>query len=179
MRCFIAAEIPNEAKEYLAEIQKALKEKLKAKWVKKENLHITLEFLGEIEPAAVESAKNALEGLQEKQFDFYIQGLNCFPQPKKARVLFAQGKDSLPLFGIYNYIRKKTRKITQNYKKHPFSPHITLARLKIPQDISTLLNKTPAPEALKYKINRITLFESKLEKAGPVYFKIFTKTLAE
>ncbi len=177
MRCFIAAEIPEEAKYSLADIQTSLKVKVKAKWVEKENLHITLKFLGELDSRKVNLVQKVLEELKEKQFGFFIKGIGCFPQPDKAKVLFAQC-NCLPLFGIYKYIHKKTLRINKTQEKRNFNPHITLARLKIPQNISLLLGKIPVPKA-EYKIKRITLFESQLRKEGPVYFKIFTKNLAE
>ena len=82
IRAFIAIEIPDAAKDLLAALSGRLRVPgVKASWVKPENMHLTLRFLGDVEPDRLETLADILEiAYQNREpFDLRIRGTGAFP----------------------------------------------------------------------------------------------------
>ena len=91
MRLFIACPIPEEIKQNIRKVLDTLKESnADIRWVKPENMHITLKFLGEVEeervPRIIERVPRALEGIGP--FSTEARGVGIFPNTRNARVLW-------------------------------------------------------------------------------------------
>ena len=91
MRCFIAIPLSQEIKEKIAEIQKHF-EIPGIKLVEKENLHITLKFLGEVEEGKVRQIAEILREIEFEQFEFEILNVNAFPSANFVRVVWLDVK---------------------------------------------------------------------------------------
>ena len=68
MRCFLAIDLNDECKDYLFKLQKEFSRFVKAKWVEKKNLHLTLKFIREIDEDKLENVKRILSELKNKKF---------------------------------------------------------------------------------------------------------------
>lgn len=99
IRCFIAIPLSDEIKEKAVEIQSRLrKANADVKWVERENLHITLRFLGEIEEAKVEKVKRLMEEVAGRfsPQKLVFKGVGAFPDLRRPRVVWIGGEgDSL------------------------------------------------------------------------------------
>src|SRR5712671_573369 len=91
MRLFIALEIPSAVRENLAELLKSLRSMSpQTRWVRPENLHVTLKFIGEVPETRLVGIREALAGVRSNQsvaLDF--RGLGFFPNEKHPRVFWA------------------------------------------------------------------------------------------
>ncbi|MEK6714800.1 MAG: RNA 2',3'-cyclic phosphodiesterase [Candidatus Omnitrophota bacterium] len=175
MRLFIAVELSKEIKKELT----ALEEKLKSsaadvKWVKPDNVHLTLKFLGETKEEQIEPIKKILNGLAEKfkVFKTEIAGLGSFPNLKSPRVIWIGANNTDTLSVIANLLEEKLDKVGFPKEKRDFQPHLTLGRVRSLKNINIL--KDTLAKNLDFKagileVKALSLIESKLTPSGPIY----------
>ncbi|MCL0067449.1 RNA 2',3'-cyclic phosphodiesterase [Peptococcaceae bacterium] len=178
MRLFWAIEIPDEIKSKLASVQEELKKlDLHAKWVEKQNIHLTVKFLGETDASMVTDIKNsvlsALEGTSP--FRISVSGFGTFGNP--ACVIWSGIRDDdKKLFELHSKVDRALLSLGFEAEKRAFYPHLTLARLKSQRNVKLLRNKLIAmPDTLSsFTANSIKLFNSTLTPKGAIYEVIET-----
>lgn len=182
MRTFIAIELTPQIREKITSIQNALEKcDLAVKWVKPENAHITLKFLGWVaEQEKIEKIKQIIEEIakQFKHLDVNLKEFGFFPNERRPRVFFISTDKENILKNISQKLEERLEAIGFE-KENRFRSHITIARIKSPKNIDCLnreIKKIDAKEVLPIK--EITLFKSTLTKSGPVYEVIYKSTLA-
>ena len=175
IRCFIAIELSPEIRDTLREIQSDLKKSVVGvKWVKPENIHLTLKFLGHINPSTVEEVKSALTEIAShvKPFTIRLSSPGAFPSLGSPRVIWVGidkgDKESIDLAGR---IEEKTALLGIEKENRAFHPHLTLARVNFLKDKDLLKNafsslKVPPAEMTASKL---TLFQSTLTREGSIY----------
>ncbi len=131
MRTFIAVDLPQEAKDALADAQKQLS-KSSARMSLAHDFHLTLKFLGEINPAKAEAVKRCLENVKFKKFSAAISGIGAFPSESCVRVVWAGVKPEGEFASLQRQIDEALEK--EFPKDKPFRPHLTLARVKLVSD---------------------------------------------
>ena len=168
MRLFIAIDLPKKIKDELALISFGLPQ---ARWVKPEQLHLTLRFIGEVDGALFQELKSALESVSGSSFPLRLQGLGCFPPRRDPRVLWVGIEESVELTGL----RKKVDSCLANLGLPPeqrkFSPHITLART--PKTPLTRVARFLGDHALfrlpKFTVSNFHLYSSILTPKGALH----------
>src|SRR5216683_6152873 len=132
MRLFVALEIPVAVRENLAALLNSLRGlSPQTRWVRPENLHVTLKFIGEAPAAKLAEIRSALAGARSDQpitLDF--RGLGFFPNEKHPRVFWAGIEASPNLKTLAAEIDGATEKLGIPREQRPFSPHLTLARFE-------------------------------------------------
>ena len=179
MRLFVALEIPAAVRDNLAALVEKLRE-LSAKvsderprWVRRENLHVTLKFIGEVAPAKLEGIRGVLLAIRsDAPVDLKFRGLGFFPNDQRPRVLWA-GLDASPnlppLAGDIDSALK-TQGIAR--ERRAFTPHLTLARLEPPglhEKLRTAIQEKSKREFGSFQTREFHLFESKLKPSGAEY----------
>ena len=173
MRLFIALKTtPYEdiLYEKLKEIKPQFTEGIK--WVSKENLHVTVKFLGEVKPDFLETTKSIVDEVAKtfKSFTFFIEGISGFPKPTYARVLFFSIKDE------GHFIEFIMRMLDKEFEQHNFKreesyiPHITFGRVKY--GFVDLSSKKFSDIKFTVQAYGLTLIESVLNPEGPTYNEI-------
>ncbi|MBP7087918.1 MAG: RNA 2',3'-cyclic phosphodiesterase [Candidatus Omnitrophica bacterium] len=176
MRTFIAIELPFEIKEKIAKITQPLQDlKLNVNWVKSQNLHLTLKFLGEIKETELDKITEIVDKTAKsfKAFRANLGTFGFFPNEKRPGVFFIEAKTKNTLESIAETLESLLEKIGFK-KKGRFKSHITLARIKNPDNIESLKNelgKIIFKE--EFLVKEIVLFKSILTSYGPIYEKIF------
>lgn len=127
MRLFIAVDLPSEIKKYLSSLKNSFPKKGKVAWVREENLHVTLKFLGEVEEARIAGIINGLSDIQFDKFSLTLSRLGFFPGESAPRVFWANFTDASKLKNIAHEMDMKLKEFK---KDHPFQGHLTLARIK-------------------------------------------------
>src|SRR5215470_17238045 len=89
MRVFIALDIDQSIRERITRFLDGVREFAPdARWVRTEGLHVTLKFLGEQTPSAVDAIKAALETLKSTRISLAFRGYGFFPTPRAARIFW-------------------------------------------------------------------------------------------
>lgn len=178
MRSFVAIEISEQSREALRLLGGRLRgSDVKASWVRAGNLHITLRFLGDVEPGDLdvlaEVLAKAYSGVEP--FSLRVEGVGAFPNPRRPRVVWAgvTGPET-PLASIHQISEMGARAIGLAPEKKGFSPHITLGRIRDPRAGSVLpgvLNGERDFDGGEFEVRNVSLFSSTLTPKGPVYGK--------
>lgn len=165
MRLFIAAELPGEAAEALAETSAMLRGCMRGRYVAPDSLHVTLAFLGDVEAARVADAIDALEegcrGVQP--FDIALGELGSFGRCSKA-TLWQGFRDAGCFQDLAQSVRAALRTRDLPFDDKSFRAHVTLMRAA---DLSR--GALPVPAFAGGRIERITLFKSDLSGPRPIY----------
>lgn len=131
LRYFVAIPLPDGSRERLLTVQPASIPGIRL--IGRQELHLTLYFLGDLTPASEEAVRRALGRVTASAFTITISGLGTFPTEGRPKVLWAGVEESLPLFALHHTIGTAlTDAIGFQREEHRYSPHITLARLNSP-----------------------------------------------
>ena len=176
LRCFIAIEIPETIKKSIAAIIDNLK-KSDVKWVSEENIHITLQFLGETEESLIPDIKGALYKILAPYSHFYIKiaDVGCFPSGKRPRVIWVGIKESQSLINLYKDISNEMVKFGYQKEERGFTPHVTIGRVKSNRNLRELLSRldelkfTDFPD---FEVQNIKLMKSELKPSGAKYYSL-------
>lgn len=174
MRAFIAIALPEHVRSSLARLQGELAQSgADVKWVSQAQLHLTLKFLDEIteeERQAVEALMGRLAG-REAPFQLGLAELGAFPSVSAPRVVWvglSEGKEAAAR--IAQAIEDGGRTIGLRREERPFSPHLTLGRVRSPRRRETLMQRLRAvawqPPAA-WRVSSLTLYQSVLRPDGP------------
>jgi len=186
MRTFIAIELPKDIKNILGNIQNELKQsQADVKWVKPDNIHLTLKFLGEIQEDLVKKIQLVLEEIAQKNssFSIYLASLGVFPKLQYPRVVWIGLNNDQQILKIAKELEESLITIGIPAETRPFSSHITLGRSRSSSHRKELvekiesLNKNLSLSLQEFRVSGITLFKSTLTPAGPIYEVIFTSPL--
>jgi RNA 2',3'-cyclic 3'-phosphodiesterase len=139
-----------------------------ARWVPKENLHLTLAFLGAVEDGRVPQVSAAISDAVAGRAGFAVrlEGLGAFPSVRRARVLWAGLEDpTRGLAGLADSVAAALEAVGFPREARAFAGHVTLARLKTPGTV--VLDEPLSP--LAFSVGRIGLFSSRLGRPHAVY----------
>ena len=170
MRVFIAVEISNEEiLKKIATFQKNVK--INAKSIRVDQIHFTLQFLGEISESKCQQVKNILNEISFSQFQISLNGVGGFPNLEDPRVIWVGiGKNGAKkLVELSDDVRMKLTAIGFE-KGKKFKPHLTVFRVKKKiGDISSIMKDFETIEFGSERITKIKLKKSVLSPKGPEY----------
>ena len=170
MRLFIAIEIPEEIKEYISTIQNQLSYNYsKIKPVTKQQMHLTLKFLGEVQPNKAKETIEALKQIKFKKFNFNLDSVGIFPNKSNIRVVWLGLKPEEDIINLQKEIDDKLERLFD--KDRDFKPHITLCRVKHIENKNAFIEKIKnlRIESKNIDVSSFKLIKSTLTKNGPVY----------
>lgn len=131
MRLFTAIDLPPEMLEKLGQFLSRLRPLAKLRWTAVENLHITTKFIGEWPEARLDEMKMALRGVvQNGSIDIAVHGVGWFPDQRRPRVFWAGVDGGEPLSALAQATEGAVSKLGVPVEPRPYSPHLTLARVK-------------------------------------------------
>jgi RNA 2',3'-cyclic 3'-phosphodiesterase len=174
LRLFIAIEIPSEIRNALSVFLQELRVTAPtAKWVRAENLHVTLKFLGHTHPeklGAVESALRAVRSPRPVALEF--RGLGFFPNEKRPRVFWAGMEASANLRPLAEEVDRSVSGLGFPPETRPFTPHLTLARFDppgLPAKLAAAIKLHSSVNFGSLTTGTFHLIESKLKPTGAEY----------
>ncbi len=179
MRLFIAIDIDEDIKKRIGEMVEKLRTFAKdAKWVRSENLHLTLKFLGEVKDGVrVERIKRVLHEIATRTipFSIHLSGTGFFPDEKRPRVFWIGVKESDELLRLFMEIDKELSSIGFSPEKRDFSGHITIARFRDYRDRDELMEVISTYKDIDFgsiDVREVVLMESILSTQGVIYRRI-------
>jgi 2'-5' RNA ligase len=175
MRTFIAIELPERIKKKIEELQAPLKKtNAFVSWVKPENIHVTLKFLGEVPENKINevfsATDKALEGA--KKFTMSLKGMGAFPDFRRPRVIWiGAGSGEKELSYLANRIEEEMEKIGFPKEERKFSAHFTVGRVKSPKNIEKLMELVKASDFQTddIEVSEMVVMKSQLHPAGAIY----------
>lgn len=181
MRCFISIELESSIKNNINDfiLQNNLSKLFSGiRWTKPDNLHITLAFLGDISTDRISDVKKILTKIASNHMPFSIDlsDLGFFPSLKNPRVLWIGINEQPNLLKLKDDINKRLDAFNISYDKKPFSPHLTIGRIKDPLQI-----EPKAVSELEFKasflVTEIYLMKSDLSPTGASYTNLYNVKL--
>jgi 2'-5' RNA ligase len=152
-------------------------------WVKRENLHYTLRFLGELGEDGARRVKEAADDAARPlpRFGAALGALGAFPSPRRARVLWVgmtEGAESLE--ALARALDSGLARRGFGAPDHPFSAHLTIGRVRDPRsDWGERLGAIQlAPGASRFDVDRLCVVESRLSPRGSTYIVVQETELA-
>ena len=185
IRTFISIPIPKDVKSKKNMLYSTLEgSPSKINWVKNEQLHLTIKFLGNTPESLFDGIKTEiLQAVSNlSPFDLIIDNTGCFPVPERPRVLWLGISGNIvPLKNLFMTIEKKMESMGFPPEGQEYFPHITLARVKYPQkftpDISTFLKSSYDP--IDFTVDRVQFLSSELLPSGTLYTLLGSFPLGE
>lgn len=171
MRLFIAIDVPDDLKIKIGRLWVDIPG---ARWVPVEQIHLTLAFLGEVEEASTERLTEKLTHIRVPEFELRFGGAGCFPNRHRPRVLWIGLEPEPYLFDLAAQVRSAVLSCGIPQEERHFSPHLTLARLKMKPstEFDTFLDKNNHMKFTPFPVREFTLFQSQLNWQGAVHVPI-------
>ena len=175
IRAFIAVRMPEDISGELENFLAELRPLSKIRWVKYGQFHITLKFLGELEPGVIAQVKDSLTPL--KKFDPFMIELSyigAFPNLNTPRVIWLSGdkgaKELTQLSRRVNEVLYEEVDLAKDDKR--FKPHLTLARVKDERLTEELIRKLGEVKNFSWVCDELFLMRSELTPKGPIYTEL-------
>lgn len=167
-RLFVAIDLPEEVKSHLARLARGL---AGGRRVPVEQLHLTLRFIGDTETPALEKLKSALKEVAAESFSLEVGGIGHFPPSRFPRVLWVGVTPSPVLLRLQEEVELAVQSAGIPPDSRPFSPHITIARLKdAPLDrVRRFELEQGSFTAGSFTVESFHLYASRLSAAGAVH----------
>ena len=174
MRLFIAIEVPEDVKGYLSAVQEKISNDVanKIRPVNKNQIHLTLKFLGEVQQDKAEKIKNELKKIAFSPFSVCLDKIGVFPSESYIRVVWVGLKPEEPVLELQKTIDESLKKMFK--KEKDFKAHITLARVKFIGNKEEFVEKLKKikVENKKIEVNNFKLVRSTLTPQVPVYEEV-------
>ena len=172
MRLFIAIELPNHYKEAVGKLRTPTIPG--ARWVAPEQIHLTLAFLGEVDEETSKRLITRLAKIKGAGFELCLTGTGCFPDRRRPRVVWVGVKPEPGLLQLAEMVRETVLACGIPQEERPFSPHLTLARLKIPasRELGVFLDQHMSVDLPHFAVKEFILFQSKLSRQGALHIPL-------
>ena len=184
IRTFIAVEIPENITAGIRELQQGLKNYgFDIRWVRPENIHLTLKFLGHVQSADIENIFSAISRtvVGIASIPLQAKGLGVFPGIKRPRIIWVGLTGQLELLmRLQKTLDANLKNIGFPPEKRPFKGHLTIGRIKAKMNSKTFGDALIAFrkfESETFIVDKIILFKSELKPKGAVYTNLVSAAL--
>ena len=193
IRAFLAVELSHELRAQLATVQQELtrsiepemKRDRRISWAQPASIHLTIKFLGDMDEQVIDPLRAALEQAIGSRLavNVPLERLGAFPRPQSPRVLWVgpsenweRGTEAKRVAEIHGAIEQACEGLRFLRETRPFSPHLTLARIKVGErQVGIALAKggvLDRPLSLgSLAVESVVLMKSELKPTGSVYTK--------
>ncbi|MFZ6018163.1 MAG: RNA 2',3'-cyclic phosphodiesterase [Chloroflexota bacterium] len=179
IRAFIAIELSPPIQKQLEQIVLDLQQtgSRHVNWVRPENIHLTLKFLGESRPDELDRLSAEIRPIASaaRPIELKIHGLGAFPNFKRPRVIWVGVQAPPSLIRLQQALEDAAEKIGYPREERPFSPHLTLGRVNreaSPAELARLgetIAQKPVGTLGSMTASQLILFRSVLKPAGAIY----------
>jgi RNA 2',3'-cyclic 3'-phosphodiesterase len=177
LRLFVAVDIPTAARRVISSAVEGMRGELAgARWVKPENLHLTLKFIGDYMEKDLERLVEEIKASGERceAFRASLGGCGAFPSQGRARVIWLGMSEGIEGAGaVARKLDARLERVGVKREERPFRGHITLARLRQPGDCKPFLDglgsRIRGLRDIDFEVDEIVLYRSILGQQGPRY----------
>jgi len=184
LRTFIAIELDEPMREALARVQEELQVAAppgSVRWVRPESIHLTLKFLGDTPVAQVEEIKQALAAAAAEvaPFSFTVEGLGCFPNSRRPRVLWVGVEEPTgALETLWQAVEAHVAPLGWPTEGRGFQPHLTLGRVQRRvssaerRALGELIERSDVGRLGSIAVHGVSFIRSELKPTGAVYTRL-------
>lgn len=176
MRLFTDIDVPANARLRLERLLTALRPEAPIKWSPLDNLHITTKFIGEWPEQKLDEIHDALSQIAPREpFEISLRDLGWYPNERAPRVLWVGVHAGPELTALAQQIETRLAALGVVPEDRPFSPHLTLARIKNPAPLQGLRQKIERlqPADLgQFRVAHFSLFRSDPGSNASVYRRL-------
>lgn len=179
LRSFIAIALPPQVRLAAGNVQKILLANgIRLKWVRPENLHLTLRFLGDIDRKQLPGIETAIGAAVKDVIPFVLnaRGFGVFPNMRSPRVVWMGIEGDLdPLMRVYRRLGEELTPLGFPPELRAFTGHLTLGRVAgrtSPQLLEDAVSTADRIESGKFTVDRICFMKSDLRPTGAVYTRL-------
>lgn len=176
LRTFIAVELPNDIHDSLQKLKNNIKDSMPdVRWTKYGNVHLTLKFLGDIEPSKVDMISVSIQNVANEfsPFTMSLARIGAFPNSRKPSIIWVGIEEgSGEVIQIANRIESSMEKLGFAKEKRPFRPHLTIGRvreLKHPSIMAKSLESNEIGEIGRFRVEKLSFIKSQLDPSGSIY----------
>jgi 2'-5' RNA ligase len=180
IRSFLAFELPSEIRGQIEKISRELEQSsLPVRWVKTQNIHLTMIFLGSVSEDTIDDIKEKCGAVAERfsAIKIRLNGIGVFPNWRRPRVFWIGLDGEIEsLSNLRNELQVELKALGFKPEKRPFRPHLTLGRFKSSlerdEELKWILDRFHDINSNLNYLNQLILFKSDLKPSGPVYTKM-------
>ena len=167
MRLFVALSIPDSIASTMFLIQSGVPG---AKWQTREQLHLTLRFIGEVDGGEANSIDDALAAIASPRFSLSLKGVGEFGG-KSPRALWAGVSDPASVTHLARKIEAALQRVGLPAEERKFTPHVTLARLRgaPTEKVIDWLADHALYATTAFEVSGFALYSSQLSHGGSIY----------
>ncbi len=188
IRAFIAVELPPAVREAVERVVRELRSGIGdgVRWVRPEGVHLTLKFLGDIDADSMPAISDALGSCAASAapFDLFLEGVGVFPNARRPRVVWIGLGGALePLLALQQSIDRELEGLGFARERRPFTPHLTLGRVRDGvsasqvRGVSEAIAATTVERMVELPVREIALIKSDLRPSGAVYTRLYAAEL--
>ena len=182
-RAFLAIPLPQQLQDSIRSVQRQLQTQIPdARWVRPKNLHLTLHFFGETEQEVLEKIKVSVLSVKgcRRPFMVEVKGLGAFPNLHRPRIIWLDLEPKDQLRQLHQECSKALHQAGVVTETRPYSPHLTICRLRRPQpDLTDLFSSVGQTHIGRLSVDKLVLFESRLQPGGAEHIPLLTVNLDE
>jgi RNA 2',3'-cyclic 3'-phosphodiesterase len=149
-------------------------------WVADANLHVTLKFLGQVDPARIPEIADAIGKAASRTpaFELDVRGLGAFPSTSRPRVIWAGLEAPRALAALAGDVDTALAALGLPRESRPFAAHVTLGRVREPGRHTGLAVALARPADVgRVAVSRLSLMRSELSPRGASYTELTSITL--
>ncbi|MBV8800312.1 MAG: RNA 2',3'-cyclic phosphodiesterase [Alphaproteobacteria bacterium] len=167
IRLFVALALPDDVAQSLSMLQSGVPG---ARWSTREQLHLTLRFIGEMDEREASAIDEALAGISAPPFVLQLKGVGSFGG-KNPHALWAGVAANDSLMHLQRKIESAIQRLGFPAEQRKYTPHVTLARLRAtpPQRVMDYLSDHGLYASPLFEVSAFALFSSQLTPRGSIY----------
>jgi len=169
MRLFVAIDLPEAVCERLQGLRGGLRG---ARWSEVNQMHVTLRFIGDVDPQAFDDIADSLADVDQSEFEMALEGVGHFPPRGQPRVLWAGVNAPPALATLHTKVEAAVVAAGQPADTRRFAPHVTLARFRKPvgaAKIGAFLEANAMFGTAAFPVDAFHLYASHLAQNGAVH----------
>ncbi len=182
-RAFLAIPLPQQLQDSISAVQRQLQTRIPdARWVRPKNLHLTLHFFGEIGEESLEKIKVSVLSVKgcRRPFIVAVKGLGAFPNRHRPRIIWLGLEPKDQLRQLHQECSQALHQAGVVTDTRPYSPHLTIGRLRQSKSDLTALFSTIEPKQVgQLPVDKLVLFASRSQPGGAEHIPLLTVNLDE
>ena len=180
IRSFLAFELPEQIKTILYRVSADMRQTpLDIKWVRVENIHLTVIFIGNIEMGLIDDMGDILKGACDScpPLAISLKSVGVFSSRRNPKVLWIGLDGDIERMSVFkNRLQEGLRPFGIKEEQRDFSPHLTLGRFKkgakLGVQLDDILLKYGGLQSPRVMLNELVLFRSELTPKGSIYSRL-------